>query len=107
MLRRMNMPQLMEWITYAELEPFGPERDDYRAGAIINVLSNAHRDRKRKPRAFTLEETTPKFGDAVRGSTGPAKKMMNWQAMKALGQAMTAASKTPTNTRRARGASRR
>jgi hypothetical protein len=84
MLRSRSARQLMEWLRFAELEPFGPEREDYRTGAVVNVMANAHRNPKRRP--FTIEETTPRFGDSR--ATKPPTRATPWQAMRGLAQAL-------------------
>lgn len=89
MLREMTHVQLQEWMVFAELEPFSEERMDYRFGSLALILSNAHRNSKTHPSPYSLEDTTLMFGDSPR----PQKKQMDWQAMKALGQAMTEKSK--------------
>ena len=40
LLRRVTASELSEWMAYAELEPFGQEREDLRAGMISSPLVN-------------------------------------------------------------------
>ena len=63
MLDTMSIQQLREWFAYAELEPFGEERDDYRSAQIVCAIANANRDRKRKPSAYKVEEFLLSFGE--------------------------------------------
>lgn len=86
----------MEWQAFELLEPFGPEREDFRTGAIVNVLMNANRNSKKRPQPFTLLECTPMFGDATR----PTKSPMPWQKMKSLAQELTVASRQPSRGRK-------
>ena len=54
MLRRININQLREWRAFAELEPFGPRRDDARAAQTSWMLAELHRDKKKRRRPFEL-----------------------------------------------------
>lgn len=40
MLRELTAKQLLEWRAYDELDPFGEERDDYRAASIREMVFN-------------------------------------------------------------------
>ena len=101
MLRGMSSKQFYEWQLFEELEPFGPERADQRAGVVSAAIHNAHRDRKKKRKPFTMLECSPTFGDTpVQKISGAAPGVIpegwhadgpatNWKWMKALGKAMT------------------
>lgn len=91
MLREMTSVQLQEWMVFAELEPFDEERNDSRVGMILHALFNINRDRKKKPKPFTLEECTPKFGDCpdAKGSKSSGKRDWRWMKMMAQGLAQT------------------
>lgn len=41
LLRRLSVKQLTEWMAFAELEPFGPGREDLRAGVLAAVTANS------------------------------------------------------------------
>lgn len=56
---RMSSAEFAEWMAYAALEPFGPQRDDVRAGTVAATLANIHRDRKARPSPFTSEDFFP------------------------------------------------
>lgn len=52
MLRKLSASELAEWEQFHALQPFGLERDDFRAGMIAAPLLNAWRakgSRSRKP----------------------------------------------------------
>jgi hypothetical protein len=91
MLRSMSGKQFLEWLAFSGLEPFGPERDDQRSGAIIQVLMNAHRNTKKRSRPYTLADATPIFGDAKKPT-----RVADWRAMKAVAIMMTADSRART-----------
>lgn len=61
MLTRMSSRELSEWMAYANLEPFGEERADLRAGIVASVIANANRDPKRQPKAFQPSDFMPDF----------------------------------------------
>lgn len=52
MLRRITAAQFREWLAYFELEPFGPAREDLRAGAIAAAVYNSSLGRKKGSRAI-------------------------------------------------------
>jgi hypothetical protein len=41
--------KISEWMAYAELEPFGQGRADYRAGLLASVFANANREEYSDP----------------------------------------------------------
>lgn len=47
--RRMTQAELVEWIAYYQIEPFGPRRDDYRAGTVAATVYNVNRTKRGKP----------------------------------------------------------
>lgn len=62
LLGRISSRELSEWLAYAQVEPFGPERADLRAGIIAATVANAHRDKKKKARPYQAKDFTPRFG---------------------------------------------
>lgn len=58
MLRNMTHAELVEWAAFERVEPFGPLRDDYRAGTIaaqvVNMLSS-----KRNAKRPTWQDFMP------------------------------------------------
>ena len=46
--------ELVEWMVYSKLEPFGELRADMRAARICQVIANANRGKNRKP--FTMKD---------------------------------------------------
>lgn len=87
MLRGMSARVLQEWMEFARVEPFGEDREDARFASVVQVVSNAHRDRKKRHRPYQLEDCVLAGGDAFSGAT--PKPIQSWQAMKAIGAAMT------------------
>ena len=48
---RMSSRELTEWMVYAQIEPFGPPRQDYHASLISTVIANSNGN-KMKPEDF-------------------------------------------------------
>lgn len=57
--REIDSPEFSEWMAYAEIEPFGPIREDLRAGQVAALIANVNRDPKTKPDAYTAEDFFP------------------------------------------------
>lgn len=84
MLREISSEQLWEWMAFAELEPFGEDREDYRTGAVVAAIYNVNK--KKGSKRLEMSECRPIFGDAK--SSGA--KITDWRAMKAIHKAMAA-----------------
>lgn len=56
--------QFAEWMAYAQVEPFGPLRDDYRAGVSAATVANVLGRRKGEPAVQPLD-----FFPDVKGPT--------------------------------------
>jgi len=52
------------WLNYAQIEPFGEERADLRAGIVASVVANAM-GRKKGQRAFKPKDFIPQFQPRV------------------------------------------
>jgi hypothetical protein len=56
----MSVKQFRAWVEYAQLEPFGEERSDWRAGLVTSAIYNVNMDtRKHKP--MEPADFMPKF----------------------------------------------
>lgn len=66
MLREITWEQFLEWQAYDSLDPFGEEREDYRAASVCQALWNIARDVKRYPQGFPLSDFLVHFGDTPR-----------------------------------------
>lgn len=49
LLERVSSQELTEWMAFFQLEPWGTEIDDWRAGLIAATIANIMRDRKSRP----------------------------------------------------------
>jgi len=83
LLSRISSRELSEWMAYYELEPFGEERADLRAGIIAATIANVNRSKKQ--RAFQPAQFMPKFGGE------PEKETQSWQQQLAIVQMLNAA----------------
>lgn len=52
----MSSHEFTEWMAFAQLEPFGEERADFRAALIAMIVANANRDPKRKQAPYTIDD---------------------------------------------------
>lgn len=78
LLARVSSRELTEWMVYYELEPFGEERSDLRAGIVASTVANANRT---KGKAYKPQDFMPKFE-----RRGPR----SWQEMMATVERMNA-----------------
>ena len=62
MLETMSVKQFRRWVEYAQLEPFGEERDDWRAGLVTSAVYNVNID-PRKHRQLDPIDFMPKFAN--------------------------------------------
>lgn len=62
LLSRVTSAELTEWIAFAELEPFGEERADLRAGIVASTVAEVNRNPKKRKQPFTPQDFLPKFG---------------------------------------------
>ncbi len=62
-------------MAYAELEPFGEERADLRAGIVASTVANTARDPKTQRDPFTPQEFMPKFETEDRPTQTPEEML--------------------------------
>lgn len=75
----MTARQFSEWQVFEALEPFDHERLDQLFASVVQVIANAHRDKRRKRGPYTLDDARQYFGDSR-----PDKKPLTWQEMKSI-----------------------
>lgn len=59
LLRRISSRELSEWAVYFQLEPWGCEVEDWRAGLIAATIANANRDPKKRRRPYEPRDFMP------------------------------------------------
>jgi len=87
MLRGMSWEGFLGWFAYDQIEPFSEKRADLRAASICSLLANIHRDARRKPRPFTIDDFVLVFGDEVKKEA----PKQTWQQQKAIAHLWVAA----------------
>jgi hypothetical protein len=89
MLREMTSQQLMDWIAYSGIEPFGAPFDDARSAQIVQTLANIHRDTKRYPKPLDLDRFL------LANNTVAKPQNQTWQEKKAILKQMAMAFTPP------------
>ena len=59
MLSRMSSEELTEWQLYSQIEPFGEDRADLRAGVVASTVANSVRDPKQNSTAYVPFDFMP------------------------------------------------
>jgi hypothetical protein len=81
MLRAMSAKQFRDWETYAQIEPFGEMRQDYRIASVVAMIFNmAVKSEDRKP----IKEFLLPFGEDVeksRQTPEQMERMAKWIAL--------------------------
>jgi hypothetical protein len=85
----MPVDKLLDWMAYAEVEPFGSTFDDMRSGQIVQTLSNIYRDRKKHPLPLPLKNFLLHQHEVV------TRKKQTWQEQKSILQQMVKAFTPP------------
>jgi hypothetical protein len=67
MIEGMSYIQLIEWLAYYTIEPFGEERDDVRAGIVASTIANTQRRKGKK--AFKPSDFMPFSGNSSKAET--------------------------------------
>jgi hypothetical protein len=71
LLERIDSRELSEWQIYFDMEPFGEERADLRAGIVAATIANVNRDAKRRKKPFRPQDFMPSFGKRVERAEAP------------------------------------
>ena len=86
LLSRTTSRELSEWMVYYELEPFGEERADLRAGIVASTVANVNRDPKKQKKPYSPQEFLPQF----EGGAG-AKEQKSLEALRRKWERVVAA----------------
>jgi len=65
-MREIDSREFAEWLAYSNLEPFGPEREDQRAGMIAAIIANVNRDPAKRPEPYDVEDFFPRYDTVER-----------------------------------------
>ena len=63
MLDEITWVQFAEWMAFADLMPFGEDREEYRFASIVSTLANINRDTKKQREPWPLDQFVLRFGD--------------------------------------------
>ena len=77
LLASLSARQITEWLAFAALEPFGPHREDQRAGVIAAAVTNSRFGRKAGDAAKVPADFFPVLRD------DGVKPRQSWQSMQA------------------------
>lgn len=66
-------------MVYYELEPFGEERADLRAGIVASTVANVNRDAKKQKKPFAAQDFMPKFGGGEGVQKTPEMLRRKWE----------------------------
>lgn len=91
LLSRISSRELSEWMVYYELEPFGEERADLRAGIVASTVANVNRDPKKQKKPFAAQDFMPKFEGGGRGSADGSPQGPGWERLLAKVKRLNAA----------------
>lgn len=64
LLERIDAHELAEWVAYSQIEPFGPLREDHRAGSIAAAALNPYTKTRLVPSDF-FPELDPDGGKPI------------------------------------------
>lgn len=56
MMERMSAEEFFGWMAYADIEPFGEDREDLRAGTLWSTFVSANCDHKKHPNGIGITE---------------------------------------------------
>ena len=81
LLARIDSHELTEWAAYFNLEPWGTETDDWRAGMVASTIANVNRDSKRQRKPFVPQDFMPTRAVSEKEEQSPdaqAEVMASW-----------------------------
>jgi len=87
-MREIDSREFAEWMAYSSLEPFGPEREDQRAGMVAALIANVNRDSAKRPEPYDVEDFFPRYDTAekraaeatIKEAPDLNSKLMTWAA---------------------------
>lgn len=63
LLRRLSREELVEWMAFAEVEPFGSKFEEYLAALVASVVAEVNRNKKKRGRPFAPSEFFQDWGE--------------------------------------------
>jgi hypothetical protein len=78
--QEVDAREFAEWMAYYNIEPFGPEREDLRAGIVACTIANVNRGKG--TRSMKPSDFVPKFGGKSRQSESEMEmRLLVWARM--------------------------
>lgn len=99
MINEMSWDQYCGWRQYYQLEPFGEERADLRAGIVASTIANVNRDTKRRSKPFAPSDFMPDFDNSR--APKPMMEKSSWERLKATAKSLAKGGSFATNKERA------
>lgn len=87
--REIDSAEFSEWMAYSVWEPFGPEREDQRAGMVAALIANVNRDPKHRPQPYDVEDFFPRYEQEAEEQEQEAdleSKLMSWVTVMSAGK---------------------
>ena len=80
LLERIEARELTEWMAFYQLEPFGEQRADLRAGIVTAMIANVNRDKKKRRKPHKPQDFMPQFDRPQRAASWDEIKrgLMDW-----------------------------
>lgn len=60
MLERISSKELSEWFVYFEMEPFGEQQQEWRAGMLASTMASLFSKTETTPQTFMRKQYLPK-----------------------------------------------
>lgn len=87
MIREMgSRTQLLDWMAWNDIEPFGDLRRDYQAAQVVAALVNIYRNKAKFPEPFPTSMFLLSFGQPDKGI--PKAKKKDWRELKAMAKVL-------------------
>jgi len=72
LLLRFDSRELTEWMIFHDMEPWGAEPADLRAGIVASTIANVNRDHKKRSQPYKPEDFMPRRTPAESEEQTPA-----------------------------------
>ena len=59
LIHSISYEELVEWIEFYGLDPFGEQRGDIRNAMLMSLMANINRDPKKRQKPYSLDEFMP------------------------------------------------
>jgi len=84
LLAELSTREFDEWLAYYQIEPWGEERGDVRAGIIASTIANVNRNPKQRRKPYSPKDFMPVYDK-------PPKRQQSTEEMLRMAEMITAA----------------